>query len=289
MRSWYYLPQRRAHRRAARRRPLAAAHARRPRLLPAPRLCLQALSHSGKYAPVDEESGKAVGRAGLWAANLKASGGTVSAANAAARAARPPGARRRCGQLTFWVLCVIASRLLGGMVVPAFHYAFGDMSPYYLFAGWIYDLPYSCAAKRWTFAGFFRIAIDVLQVTGRHRHHHHLTIISSISPSPIPPPPSHLLQSLHHCSSHSSTSSTSSRRSSPRSARTRSSTPPRRGRLRRRSGPPPRRRPRATRRAPRCSTASASSPATPPTRPSAALRRRRCGRRWRFSRGASRR
>ena len=61
------------------------------------------------------------------------------------------------------------------MVVPAFHYALGDMSPYYLFAGWIYDLPYSCAAKRWTFAGFFRIAIDVLQVTGRHchRHHHH--------------------------------------------------------------------------------------------------------------------
>ena len=59
------------------------------------------------------------------------------------------------------------------MVVPAFHYALGDMSPYYLFAGWIYDLPYSCAAKRWTFAGFFRIAIDVLQVRGRHCHHNH--------------------------------------------------------------------------------------------------------------------
>ena len=79
--------------------------------------CLQALSHSGKYAPVDEESGKAVGRAGLWAANLKASGGTVSAANAAARgvaaAAEAAGEVRYSWwlvQLTFWVLCVIASR-----------------------------------------------------------------------------------------------------------------------------------------------------------------------------------
>ena len=112
--------------------------------------CLQALSHSGKYAPVDEESGKAVGRAGLWAANLKASGGTVSAANAAARgvaaAADAAGEVRYSWwlvQLTFWVLCVIASRLLGGMVVPALHYALGDKSPYYLFAGWIYDLPLS--------------------------------------------------------------------------------------------------------------------------------------------------
>ena len=79
--------------------------------------CLQALSHSGKYAPVDEESGKAVGRAGLWAANLKSSGGTVSAANAAARgvaaAADAAGEVRYSWwlvQLTFWVLCVIASR-----------------------------------------------------------------------------------------------------------------------------------------------------------------------------------
>ena len=79
--------------------------------------CLQMLAHSGKYAPVDEESGKAVGRAGLWAANLKASGGTVSAANAAARgvaaAADAAGEVRYSWwlvQLTFWVLCVIASR-----------------------------------------------------------------------------------------------------------------------------------------------------------------------------------
>ena len=77
------------------------------------------------------------------------------------------------------------------MVVPAFHYALGDMSPYYLFAGWIYDLPYSCAAKRWPFAGFFRIAIDVLQVTGRHCHHHRY-LLPFTQP---PPPPPHLLHS----------------------------------------------------------------------------------------------
>lgn len=76
-------------------------------------------------------------------------------------------------QLFFWVLCVLLSRVVGGLVVPFCHTMLGEASPYYKFAAWIYSLHFDvfgvpaegiCAVKRWTFAGFFRIAIDVLQL-----------------------------------------------------------------------------------------------------------------------------
>jgi len=67
-------------------------------------------------------------------------------------------------QCAFWVCCVITSRLLGGLVVPACAALLGESSPYYLLAEWIYYLPISCAAKRWTFAGVFRVLIDLLQL-----------------------------------------------------------------------------------------------------------------------------
>ena len=77
-------------------RVVRACSTKRPELF-----CLQALSHSGKYAPVDEER-QAVGRASMWAANLKASGGTVSAANAAARGG---GGADAAGEVGSWWLC----------------------------------------------------------------------------------------------------------------------------------------------------------------------------------------
>uniref|UniRef100_A0A7S0LIA8 Uncharacterized protein n=1 Tax=Coccolithus braarudii TaxID=221442 RepID=A0A7S0LIA8_9EUKA len=67
-------------------------------------------------------------------------------------------------QLVCWGVCVLCSRLLGGLLVPLLGYAAGDSSPYYQIAGWIYRLPWSCALKRWTFAGVFRIIVDVLQL-----------------------------------------------------------------------------------------------------------------------------
>lgn len=67
-------------------------------------------------------------------------------------------------QLVAWVACVLCSRLLGGLVVPAAAAAFGEASPYYLLAQSIHSLSWSCDAKRWTFAGVLRIAIDVLQL-----------------------------------------------------------------------------------------------------------------------------
>ena len=67
-------------------------------------------------------------------------------------------------QLVAWVCCVLASRLLGGLVVPAAAALAGQSSPYYLLAQAIYKLRWSCDAKRWTFAGVLRIVIDVLQL-----------------------------------------------------------------------------------------------------------------------------
>mmetsp|Transcript_56738 Transcript_56738/g.93863 ORF Transcript_56738/g.93863 Transcript_56738/m.93863 type:complete len:261 (+) Transcript_56738:97-879(+) len=67
-------------------------------------------------------------------------------------------------QLLFWVICVIASRLLGGLVVPLVARLFGDHSPYFVLARAIHNLKWSCAAKRWTFAGVFRIVIDLIQL-----------------------------------------------------------------------------------------------------------------------------
>ena len=67
-------------------------------------------------------------------------------------------------QLVCWASAVVVSRLLGGLVVPTVAMLLGDHSPYYLMASWIYALPMSCAAKRWTFAGVFRILIDILQL-----------------------------------------------------------------------------------------------------------------------------
>ena len=67
-------------------------------------------------------------------------------------------------QLFFWTVCVLASRLLGGLVVPACAAALGDASPYHQLAAAINALDWSCDAKRWTFAGVLRIVIDVLQL-----------------------------------------------------------------------------------------------------------------------------
>ena len=67
-------------------------------------------------------------------------------------------------QLLWWCVCVVCSRLLGGMVVPAFAMALGHSSPYYVLARAIHRLGWSCDAKRWTFAGVLRLVIDVLQL-----------------------------------------------------------------------------------------------------------------------------
>uniref|UniRef100_A0A6U5LZA2 Uncharacterized protein n=1 Tax=Calcidiscus leptoporus TaxID=127549 RepID=A0A6U5LZA2_9EUKA len=67
-------------------------------------------------------------------------------------------------QLSFWVCCVAISRLLGGLFVPLVKLLAADSSPYLLMARWIYELPWTCSLKRWTFAGLFRIVIDVVQL-----------------------------------------------------------------------------------------------------------------------------
>jgi len=54
--------------------------------------------------------------------------------------------------------------LLGGLVVPLFDATLHQKSPYYLLSRWIYHLPWTCAAKQWTWAGVCRIVIDVLQL-----------------------------------------------------------------------------------------------------------------------------
>ena len=67
-------------------------------------------------------------------------------------------------QLTVWCLCVISSRLIGGLVVPIVNYYLQESSIYYLIAQWIYELEWSCATKRWFFVGFLRVLIDILQI-----------------------------------------------------------------------------------------------------------------------------
>jgi hypothetical protein len=67
-------------------------------------------------------------------------------------------------QASMWVTCVLCSRLLGGLVVPAAAAALGDQSPYYMLAKVIHELDWTCDAKRWTFAGVLRIVIDVAQL-----------------------------------------------------------------------------------------------------------------------------
>jgi len=67
-------------------------------------------------------------------------------------------------QLTGWVLAVLLSRELGGQMVPLASYLFGDASPFHRLANAIDTLQWSCAAKRWTFAGILRIAVDLLQL-----------------------------------------------------------------------------------------------------------------------------
>eukprot|EP01001_Neometanema_parovale_P008950 NODE_5202_length_970_cov_56.675325_g4990_i0.p1 GENE.NODE_5202_length_970_cov_56.675325_g4990_i0~~NODE_5202_length_970_cov_56.675325_g4990_i0.p1 ORF type:complete len:298 (+),score=40.67 NODE_5202_length_970_cov_56.675325_g4990_i0:41-895(+) len=67
-------------------------------------------------------------------------------------------------QLFVWVLCVMISRVVGGFALPLFGLVFGNASPFYLIATAIYDLDWSCGTKRFVFAGFLRIAIDLLQI-----------------------------------------------------------------------------------------------------------------------------
>lgn len=67
-------------------------------------------------------------------------------------------------QLFWWVVCVLLSRLLGGLFVPLCDRLFGRSSPYYMLAQWIAELPWLCDVKRWTFAGAFRVAVDVAQL-----------------------------------------------------------------------------------------------------------------------------
>jgi hypothetical protein len=67
-------------------------------------------------------------------------------------------------QLLFWVGAVLASRELGGAAVPLFNRAMGNSSPYHRLAQAIDHLQWSCAVKRWTFAGAFRILIDLAQL-----------------------------------------------------------------------------------------------------------------------------
>ena len=67
-------------------------------------------------------------------------------------------------QASMWVLCVLCSRLLGGLVVPTAAAALHERSPYYLLAKAIDELDWTCDAKRWCFAGVLRIVIDVAQL-----------------------------------------------------------------------------------------------------------------------------
>lgn len=67
-------------------------------------------------------------------------------------------------QTSMWVLCVLCSRLLGGLVVPTTAAALHERSPYYLLAKAIDELDWTCDAKRWCFAGVLRIVIDVVQL-----------------------------------------------------------------------------------------------------------------------------
>ena len=67
-------------------------------------------------------------------------------------------------QLVVWVGCVMVSRSVGGLVLPAVELVLGHRSPFHGIARAIYALRWSCAAKRLFFAGLLRILIDVLQI-----------------------------------------------------------------------------------------------------------------------------
>jgi hypothetical protein len=67
-------------------------------------------------------------------------------------------------QLLFWVGAVLASRELGGAGIPIISGVMGPSSPYDRLAQAIDDLHWSCSAKRWTFAGIFRILLDLAQL-----------------------------------------------------------------------------------------------------------------------------
>ena len=67
-------------------------------------------------------------------------------------------------QMFVWVLCVVASRWLGGLIVPLCEYYLDDNSPFYLLAEGIYNLDMTCVQKQWLFAGFLRVVIDILQL-----------------------------------------------------------------------------------------------------------------------------
>ena len=136
-------------------------------------LWLHALRHSGKYYADPKAPGTSVEAVPLLSSDAACGPfgrGARSAWGAAGRcfgwAAERPPVRYDwwCVQLFFWVCCVLFSRILGGLVVPTLAHFYGESSPYFRLAGWIYHLPMTCAAKRWTFAGFFRIAIDLLQL-----------------------------------------------------------------------------------------------------------------------------
>eukprot|EP00906_Rhabdomonas_costata_P013886 RCo019906 len=67
-------------------------------------------------------------------------------------------------QLAAWIACVVVSRLLGGLVLPGFELAMGERSPFHELAEWIYLLPWECGSKRFVFAGFLRVLIDLVQI-----------------------------------------------------------------------------------------------------------------------------
>eukprot|EP01006_Ploeotia_vitrea_P024460 TRINITY_DN57270_c0_g1_i1.p1 TRINITY_DN57270_c0_g1~~TRINITY_DN57270_c0_g1_i1.p1 ORF type:complete len:446 (+),score=41.66 TRINITY_DN57270_c0_g1_i1:40-1377(+) len=67
-------------------------------------------------------------------------------------------------QCVTWVICVIISRKVGGEMLPLFETLFENADPFRLMSGGIYDLNWTCAAKRVLFAGLGRIVIDVIQI-----------------------------------------------------------------------------------------------------------------------------
>ena len=96
-------------------------------------------------------------------------------------------------QLLAWMMCVLCSRLLGGLGVPAAAALFHDSSPYFLLARSIHTLDWSCDTKRWVFAGILRIVIDILQLAAvdwfnkfrhgaqRHAQRPHGTVVTVAS------------------------------------------------------------------------------------------------------------